>query len=189
MFVDSDVIIPKGYFERVLEKINEPNRIGAVGGIAYPTDPMLRKLVKVSNIPIIPRTPRPHIDGNNVLIRTSCVSGISIPEDLHVAEDGYIQQFIERKGYRVIVDRSLYVFHCRPFRPISLQDLIEVTKLQRKYRLFGSMEFRTMERVVSHLIRSLICIIMFRDFKVSFEFLKYVIFSLIAYTKVKKAMR
>ena len=105
-----------------------------------------------------------------------------------MAEDTYIQQFIERRDYKVSVDRDLYVFHCRPFRSINLSDLIEVTKLQLKYRLFDSIEFRTMERIASGLVRFVIALIMFRDFKVALEFLKYAIFSLIAYIKVKKAI-
>jgi len=89
----------------------------------------------------------------------------------------------------VIVDRDLYVLHCRPFRPITLSDLIEVTKLQLRYRLFDSIEHRTMERIASSIIRSVIALVMFRDLKVALEYLKYAIFSLIAYIKVKKAIR
>ena len=72
MFVGSDIIVPKDYFKKVLEKL-ESDRIGAIGGVAIPTDLTLWRIYYCQQILRLQKEVV-HIDGNNVIIKTSCVS-------------------------------------------------------------------------------------------------------------------
>ena len=189
VFIDSDVVVPPGWFEKGIRYF-EDSHIGAVGGVAIPLDPKGFKVFYVAEIVDrirFSKRSQPHIDGSNVLIRTKSVKDISIPEDLHWVEDTFIEQFIKAKRFKVIVDEKMHVFHVHRHKTLRLSELIKVTELQVKYGLLRSLEYRTMERVVSSILRSMIALTIF-DPSIAHEFLKYAVLSLITYIVVKRRL-
>mgnify|MGYP000563042246 CR=1 FL=1 len=72
-FIDSDVIVPSGWFERGIRYFEDPH-VGAVGGVAIPLDPKgfkafyVGKVVDKMRLSKRSQLHKLHIDGSNVLI-------------------------------------------------------------------------------------------------------------------------
>ncbi|MGD6809393.1 MAG: glycosyltransferase family 2 protein [Candidatus Bathyarchaeia archaeon] len=111
MFIDSDVVLCKNWFEKASKNINE--HVGAVWGTeVWSTlkNPKLLKLFLVVTRKIFEVRGGTH----DTLIRSSLVKDIQIPSELHVFEDAYIKDYITQKGYKVIACYDPFCIHFRP---------------------------------------------------------------------------
>jgi glycosyltransferase involved in cell wall biosynthesis len=113
MFVDSDVVLSRGWFRKAKKHIAAD--VGAVWGV---------------NIDVIPNMKDKHIlklqsliarqffcvrgGMHDTLIRREAVEGIHIPEQLHAYEDAYIVNWIKEKGYKIVVGDDIYCLHFKP---------------------------------------------------------------------------
>jgi glycosyltransferase involved in cell wall biosynthesis len=111
MFVDSDVILCEGWFDKAT-KLMKAN-VGAIWGMEIWS--VLRKM-KVLNLfermtmKIFEKRGGTH----DLLVRTEAVKDIQIPSNLHTYEDSYIKSWICRKGYDVLPAYEPYCIHYRP---------------------------------------------------------------------------
>lgn len=111
LFVDSDVILCKGWYKEA-QKFITPN-VGAVWGTEVWSTIKNKNVLKL--FLLVTRKIFDVRGGtHDTLIRASAVKGINIPSNLHVFEDAYIKDWIERKGYHVT---PCYVPFCIHFRP------------------------------------------------------------------------
>jgi len=115
LFLDSDVILCPSWFQKAQEYLDD-HLIGAVQGTDYPEftkvvadfDEAMWKLRKIFRKTTKGGLIPPYERGftGDVLIRTSLVKEIKIPEVLHVFEDYYIKKFIEAQGYKWLITKS-----------------------------------------------------------------------------------
>lgn len=110
MFVDSDVILSPNWFAEA-EKLVKDN-VGAVWGIEIWS--VLRGMKILSlfervTLKIFEKRGGTH----DLLVRRKTVEDIKIPFRLHTYEDGYIKDWIERKGCKVIGVYEPYCIHFR----------------------------------------------------------------------------
>ena len=114
LFVDSDVILCDDWFRKAEQYINED--VGAVWGteiwstLGGSTSLKIFLLVTRKIFEVRGGT-------HDTLIKTALVKDIEIPKKLHVYEDAYIKDWIEKKGYRVI---PCYVPFCVHYRPSNV---------------------------------------------------------------------
>jgi len=111
LFVDSDVVLCDCWYKKAKHYVTAD--VGAVWGteiwstIQSPTALKLFLMVTRKIFEVRGGT-------HDTLIRTELVKDIEIPKKLHVYEDAYIKDWIERKGYRVV---PCYVPFCIHYRP------------------------------------------------------------------------
>ena len=111
-FVDSDVILRPNWFKYVIKSI-KPN-VGAIHGLVLPDEhwkkfcqsmAMLRKKTLLEYLVNQQKTAAMTMD---LLVRTDAVKDIVIPRDLHVREDKFIRDYIERQNLTYEVSASAY---------------------------------------------------------------------------------
>src|SRR4030065_1502889 len=111
MFLDSDVVVCKNWYRKALEHIDE--KTGAVWGIeVWSTiqDEATLKMFMWVTRKIFDLRGGTH----DTLVRTALVKDITIPKNLHVFEDAYIKDWINKKGYKVVACYNPYCIHYRP---------------------------------------------------------------------------
>jgi glycosyltransferase involved in cell wall biosynthesis len=111
LFVDSDVVLCKDWYQKA-QKYIQPD-VGAVWGTeVWSTikNPKTLKLFLTVTRKIFEVRGGTH----DTLIRTELLKDIAIPPDLHVFEDAYIKDWIEKKGYRVVACYNPFCIHFRP---------------------------------------------------------------------------
>ncbi|HUV97969.1 MAG TPA: glycosyltransferase family 2 protein [Candidatus Paceibacterota bacterium] len=110
MFVDSDVILCKGWFKKV--KCLMKADVGAVWGIevwSVLKNITLLKLFERVTMKIFGKRGGTH----DLLVRHRAIEDIHIPSNLHVYEDAYIKSWICKKGFRVVSAYEPYCIHYR----------------------------------------------------------------------------
>jgi glycosyltransferase involved in cell wall biosynthesis len=111
MFVDSDVLLCEGWFDRVKKFMRDG--VGAVWGIEIWS--VLRKSRFLKQFERITMKIFESRGGtHDLLVRTKAVEGMAIPPSLHTYEDLYIKSYIRGKGYEVIPVYDPYCLHFRP---------------------------------------------------------------------------
>jgi len=121
MFVDSDVILCDRWFTKAERFMLE--NVGAVWGIEKWADMKHPKTLKI----FLWITRKIFRGGtHDLLVRHKAVKDITIPPALHVFEDAYIKEWIEKKGYRVVACYDPYCIHYRPENVWSLKGSIEI---------------------------------------------------------------
>jgi len=111
MFVDSDVVLCKGWFEKARRHIKD--KVGAIWGIeiwSIVKSMIVLKIFLRVTMKIFGKRGGTH----DLLVRRQAVKDIHIPANLHVYEDAYIKSWISRKGYSVISAYEPYCIHYRP---------------------------------------------------------------------------
>ena len=111
MFIDSDVVLCRDWYKKAQKYIKQD--VGAVWGIeVWSTiqNPKTLKLFLTTTRKIFDVRGGTH----DTLIRIDSVKDIEIPRDLHVFEDAYIKDWIEKKGYRVVACYNPFCIHYRP---------------------------------------------------------------------------
>jgi glycosyltransferase involved in cell wall biosynthesis len=113
MFVDSDVVLCEGWFDKAKKLMIANTNVGAIWGMEVWS--VLRKM-KILNLfermtmKIFEKRGGTH----DLLVRTEAVKDIQIPFNLHTYEDSYIKSWICRKGYDVLATYEPYCIHYRP---------------------------------------------------------------------------
>ena len=111
LFVDSDVILCDDWFEKAHRQID--SEVGLVWGTEIWST--IESPVTLSWFLRITRKIFEVRGGtHDTLIRTSLVKDIVIPKKLHVYEDAYIKDWVEKKGYRAV---PCYIPFCIHYRP------------------------------------------------------------------------
>ena len=117
MFVDSDVVLCKNWYQEAAKHLDK--NVGAVWGIevwsTIRNEAMLKLFLLVTRKIFEVRG-----GTHDTLMRTSLVKDIEIPSNLHVFEDGYIKDWISKKGYKTI---ACYLPYCIHYRPRSVWTL------------------------------------------------------------------
>jgi len=111
LFVDSDVVLCDGWFRKAKQYLDAD--VGAIWGTeVWSTigSAVTMKLFLLLTRKIFEVRGGTH----DTLIRTELVKDIEIPKELHVYEDAYIKEWVEKKGYRAV---PCYVPFCIHYRP------------------------------------------------------------------------
>jgi len=115
-FIDSDVILPSGWFKMAIKYFDDPT-VGAVWGAAVPIEPKKMKyymaMARFYNKSLLELSKEQGaVRGmlHDTIIRTSAVENIRIPPQLHVMEDHYIRMYVEKR-YKWISTEYPFCFH------------------------------------------------------------------------------
>ncbi|MEM2103376.1 MAG: glycosyltransferase family 2 protein [Candidatus Bathyarchaeia archaeon] len=109
-FVDSDVVLCEKWFEKAKKFLRED--VGGVWGVeiwdglqnSATLKPFLKIIKKIFDL---------RGGTHDLLLRFETVKGISIPDALHVYEDAFIKDWIEKKGFKLVVTYDPYCVHYR----------------------------------------------------------------------------
>jgi glycosyltransferase involved in cell wall biosynthesis len=110
MFLDSDVILCNDWFKKATKNI-EPH-IGAIWGIEVWSTLKNTKTLKLFLI-ITHKIFEIRGGTHDTLIRSRLVKDIKIPGNLHVFEDTYIKNHINKKGYTTLACYDPFCIHYR----------------------------------------------------------------------------
>jgi glycosyltransferase involved in cell wall biosynthesis len=111
IFVDSDVILCKDWYKKAQRFVNK--EVGAVWGTEV-WSTIRSKITLKLFLEITRKIFEVRGGTHDTLIKTVLVKDIKIPTKLHVYEDAYIKDWIERKGYLVIPCYDPFCIHFRP---------------------------------------------------------------------------
>lgn len=123
IFVDSDVTLCNGWYEKARKFVD--NAVGAVWGIEIwegIRNPKTLKLFLKITRKIFELRGGTH----DLLVRYDAIKDIEIPEDLHVFEDMFIKEWIEKKGYKVVTTYDPYCIHYRPPETWTIKGSIRI---------------------------------------------------------------
>jgi glycosyltransferase involved in cell wall biosynthesis len=130
MFVDSDVILSKNWFAEAEKLVKDD--VGAIWGIEIWSvlrgSKVLRMFERVT-LKIFEKRGGTH----DLLVRRKTVEDIKIPFKLHTYEDGYIKDWIDKKGYKVLGVYEPYCIHFRPEEVWTTQKHVEFMVSDLKY--------------------------------------------------------
>ena len=136
MFVDSDVILSKNWFAEA-EKLVKDN-VGAIWGIeiwSVLRGMKILNLFERVTLKIFEKRGGTH----DLLVRRKAVEDITIPYKLHTYEDGFIKDWIEKKGYNVIGVFEPYCVHFRSDGIWTFKKHIEFMVSDLKYAVHRPM--------------------------------------------------
>ncbi len=127
MFVDSDVLLCPGWFERAKKDLADG--AGAVWGLNVDVIPNIKNKRILAMQSLVARQAFYLRGGmHDTLILRRAVEGLVIPEHLHTYEDAYLVQYIEQKGYKVSIGSDLYCLHYKPPSNWSLKNGVAQAK-------------------------------------------------------------
>lgn len=103
-FIDSDVILPEKWFEKMMKHTNEAGeKTGAIESNHvhhYPDNtPKFPEFKGVVNQTLDGKRTDTRALTIGTIVKTTTVRDISIPEDLEIYEDEYIRRYVEERGY------------------------------------------------------------------------------------------
>jgi glycosyltransferase involved in cell wall biosynthesis len=111
MFVDSDVVLSRNWHQKATQYIDE--NVGAVWGIEVWSTIHNQATLKLF-LWITRKIFEIRGGTHDTLTRTKLVADIEIPKNLHVFEDAYIKDWINKKGYKTVACYDPYCIHYRP---------------------------------------------------------------------------
>ncbi|MGZ4850659.1 MAG: glycosyltransferase family 2 protein [Candidatus Bathyarchaeia archaeon] len=132
VFVDSDVLLSNNWFAQA-EKLVKGD-VGAVWGIelwSVLKDSKVLKLFERVTLKIFEKRGGTH----DLLVRRKTVEDIKIPYQLHTYEDGYIKDWIGKKGYKVLGVYEPYCIHFRSDSVWTTRKHIEFMVSDLKYAI------------------------------------------------------
>lgn len=130
MFVDSDVILSDGWFEKAKELMKED--VGAIWGMEIWSaikEMRILGLFERVNMKIFQERGGTH----DLLVRRKAIEEISIPPHLNTYEDAYIKSWIRKKGYEVVAVYEPYCIHYRPETVWTLRGSISLIVSDLKF--------------------------------------------------------
>jgi glycosyltransferase involved in cell wall biosynthesis len=130
MFVDSDVLLSNGWFEKAKELMKDD--VGAIWGMevwSAVKDMKVLGLFERVNMKIFQERGGTH----DLLVRRKTIEDINIPAHLHTYEDAYIRSWIRKKGYDVIAVYEPYCIHYRPETVWTLRGSISLIASDLKF--------------------------------------------------------
>jgi len=110
MFIDSDVILCHDWFKKATKNIAP--HIGAIWGIEVWSTIKNHRILKLFLI-ITHKIFELRGGTHDTLIRSKLVKDIKIPNELHVFEDTYIKNHINKKGYQTLACYNPFCIHYR----------------------------------------------------------------------------
>lgn len=133
MFVDSDVILCKDWFKKVQPLIDQ--KVGLIWGIEIWSTIKNQRILtfflfitkKIFNI---------RGGTHDTLIQTKLVKDMIIPKDLHVFEDTFIKNWIEKKGYFSISCYNPFCVHYRPKKTWTIKGSLSIISESLKFGNF-----------------------------------------------------
>ena len=141
MFVDSDVILCKNWFEKAEKHIGDD--VGAVWGLNVDVIPNMKSKIFLKLLALVARESFNLRGGmHDTLIRHELVRDIRIPAQLHAYEDAYIVNWIRNKSYKLVIGDEIYCLHHRPSEDWSFKQSISLAALEMKCGLAYSHVFR-----------------------------------------------
>lgn len=141
MFVDSDVILCKDWFNRVKKHIGI--NVGAIWGLNIDVIPKMKNKLFLKSLAYVARECFYLRGGmHDTIIRAEIIKDIHIPEQLHAYEDAYIINWIRKKGYTVIVGDDIFCLHVRPSKDWKIKEVISQSVLEIKCGLYYSRIFK-----------------------------------------------
>ncbi len=132
LFVDSDVVLCKDWFTQAEKLLRDD--VGAVWGIEIWSVLRNSKILPIferMTLKIFEKRGGTH----DLLVRHKSVDGIKIPFKLHTYEDGYIKNWIEHNGYKVLGVYEPYCMHYRPESTWNVQTNIGFMVSDLKYAI------------------------------------------------------
>jgi len=132
VFVDSDVLLSNNWFAQAEKLVKED--VGAVWGIeiwSVLKDSKVLKLFERVTLKIFEKRGGTH----DLLVRRKTVEDIKIPYQLHTYEDGYIKDWIGKKGYKVLGVYEPYCIHFRSDSVWTTRKHIEFMVSDLKYAI------------------------------------------------------
>lgn len=111
MFVDSDAILCKNWFKKVQPLIED--KVGLIWGIEIWSTIKNKRILKLFLL-ITKKIFSIRGGTHDTLIQTKLVKDMIIPKNLHVFEDTYIKNWIEKKGYFSLSCYNPFCVHYRP---------------------------------------------------------------------------
>jgi glycosyltransferase involved in cell wall biosynthesis len=130
MFVDSDVILSDGWFEKAKELMKKD--VGAIWGMEIWSaikEMRILGLFERVNMKIFQERGGTH----DLLVRRKAIEEISIPPHLNTYEDAYIKSWIRKKGYEVVAVYEPYCIHYRPETVWTLRGSISLIVSDLKF--------------------------------------------------------
>jgi glycosyltransferase involved in cell wall biosynthesis len=122
-FVDSDVVLCDEWYEKARKHVKPDT--GAVWGIEI-WEGISNKAVMKLFLKVTRKIFELRGGTHDLLVRYEAVKGIRIPENLHVFEDSYIKEWIEKRGYRVVAAYDPYCIHYRPKEAWTIKGSIKI---------------------------------------------------------------
>ena len=140
MFVDDDVILCLGWFDKAIKYFDD-ERVGAVWGVdrflqdgsKAGTIQLMSKVRGLTHDEILIRNFKIRGGTHDILIKTEAIKGIFIPEDLHVYEDAWIKEFIERRDWKVLPVSDPWCIHKTPKSKWTWEKGFLLASLEEKY--------------------------------------------------------
>jgi glycosyltransferase involved in cell wall biosynthesis len=123
MFVDSDVILCKDWFKKAKKHLGR--NVGAIWGIEVWSVIRNRAILKVF-LWVTRKIFDLRGGTHDTLIRTDLVRDIKIPSVLHVFEDAYIKDWINKKGYKLIACYDPFCIHYRPASVWTIEGSLKI---------------------------------------------------------------
>jgi glycosyltransferase involved in cell wall biosynthesis len=123
VFVDSDVVLCDKWFEKAKNLVKED--VGGVWGIEIwhgIKNPIVLKLFLKITRKIFDLRGGTH----DLLVRRDAIKDIDIPRNLHVFEDAFIKEWIEKKGFRLVAAYDPYCIHYRPPEAWTIEGSIRI---------------------------------------------------------------
>ncbi len=134
VFVDSDVILCDKWFEKAKNFVADD--VGGVWGIEIwegIRNPIVLKLFLKITRKIFDLRGGTH----DLLVRREAVKDIDIPSNLHVFEDAFIKEWIEKKGFRLVA--ATYDPYCVHYRPPEAWTIKGSIRILMENLRFGSL--------------------------------------------------
>ncbi len=140
MFIDDDVILCPSWFDKAF-KYFENEQVGAVWGVDFVLKngkpvgavQLMSKVRGLTHAELMIRNFKIRGGTHDILIKTEAVKGIVIPEDLHIYEDAWIKEFIERRGWKVLPVSDPWCLHKSPNRKWTRKKGFILASLEQKY--------------------------------------------------------
>ncbi|MEM3706105.1 MAG: glycosyltransferase family A protein [Candidatus Bathyarchaeia archaeon] len=123
VFVDSDVVLCDKWFEKAKSILADD--VGGVWGIEIwegIRNPLVLKLFLKITWKIFDLRGGTH----DLLVRREAIKDIDIPRNLHVFEDAFIKDWIEKKGYRLVATYDPYCMHYRSPEVWTIRGSIQI---------------------------------------------------------------
>ncbi|MEM3612700.1 MAG: glycosyltransferase family A protein [Candidatus Bathyarchaeia archaeon] len=123
VFVDSDVVLCDKWFEKAKSIVADD--VGGVWGIEIwegIRNPIVLKLFLKITWKIFDLRGGTH----DLLVRREALKDIDIPRNLHVFEDAFIKEWIEKRGYKLMATYNPYCIHYRPPEVWTIKGSIQI---------------------------------------------------------------
>jgi glycosyltransferase involved in cell wall biosynthesis len=117
MFVDSDVVLCKDWYEKVKPFIEQ--KVGLIWGLEIWSTLKNHSILKIFLL-VTKKIFNIRGGTHDTLIQTNLVKDMVIPSELHVFEDTFIKNWIEKKGYLSISCYDPFCIHYRPKKAWTL---------------------------------------------------------------------